>query len=311
MNITIVFVYVGPYQSSLRGHWLPGDSDERRRILTKESRMADTDRIVPRWRGSMHDALRALVPAVRPNAVVINAGLQLDAPLTSASLAAINTTLTKATAAAARHANGAIAPFTTVWKTLGQTDWSFRAFLAMRNVYRGLARASRGLDPAAFGPLPTRVCPQRLSDARQKVGGSRPRAAGANTSNETAFALPYFDKVLDAMGATRNVTPSEIWDSVLGGCSARCTGVHLASRGNNLLNLALLRLLWPTWQRVGGRDAPPRGAPVHCRRRALAGDDATRRVVTGVATLAPPAAQGWPSLLVCERRTSASGSADS
>jgi hypothetical protein len=77
------------------------------------------------------------------------------------------------------------------------------------------------------------------------------------------MAAPYFDRVLDAGKTLRqsNVTNAEFWDSVHANCTAGCYGVHLMSRGNNLLNLALLELLWPTWQHVG--RAAQRRAQAH------------------------------------------------
>lgn len=323
-NISLSYVN---YAGSLHGHWLPGDSDERRRIQTlKEAPYP------PRWHGTMHDALRALVPALHPSHIVLNAGLQLKHPqiLSPSYLAALQSTL----AAASQQAGGGVL---TVWKTLGHTDGSYRAFLAMRQVLRGL-------------------------DAD---------IAHSNRS-EAKMAAPYFDRVLDAGKLLRqaNVTNAEFWDSVHANCTAFCYGVHLMSRGNNLLNLALLELLWPAWQHVGkaaqgraqahqeplddgdagmgstdlrmdrrgqrstltptgtnaGRaDAGalrdrnvPCGVPtgltgelegeregelgerVRCRWRALSEHDAARVVSTGVATVFPPHNGSWPPLLVCE-----------
>ena len=271
----------------------------------------------------MHDALRALVPALHPSHIVLNAGLHLKHPqiLSPSYLAALQRTLQQAS----QQAGGGVL---TVWKTLGHTDGSYRAFLAMRQVLRGL-------------------------DAD---------IAHSNRS-EAKMAAPYFDRVLDAGKLLRqaNVTKAEFWDSVHANCTAGCYGVHLMSRGNNLLNLALLELLWPAWQHVGkaaqGRAQPhddgdaemgstdlsmdrrgqrstptgmdsgradagalydrnvPCGVPtkvptgltgalgerVRCRWRALSEHDAARVVSTGVATVFPPQNGSWPPLLVCEQ----------
>ena len=325
-NISPLYVYVGPYAGSLHGHWLPGDSDERRRIQTPKKAPYP-----PRWHGTMHDALRALVPALHPSHIVLNAGLHLKHPqiLSPSYLAALQRTLQQAS----QQAGGGVL---TVWKTLGHTDGSDRAFLAMRQVLRGL-------------------------DAD---------IAHSNRS-EAKMAAPYFDRVLDAGKLLRqaNVTKAEFWDSVHANCTAFCHGVHLKSRGNNLLNLALLELLWPAWQHVGkaaqGRAQPhddgdaemgstdlsmdrrgqrstptgmdagradagalydrnvpcgvptkvptgltgalgepggePGGGRVRCRWRALSEHDAARVVSNGVATVFPPHNGSWPPLLVCEQ----------
>jgi hypothetical protein len=73
----------------------------------------------------------------------------------------------------------------------------------------------------------------------------RQSLALGRASSEAELARPFFTHVLHATRLTANFSADEYWDSEATGCTGGCPGVHLRSRRNNLLNFALLRLLWP------------------------------------------------------------------
>ena len=84
--------------------------------------------------------------------------------------------------------------------------------------------------------------------------------AQGGVSSEAELAEPFFTHVLHATRLTANFSADEYWDSKAAGCTGGCHGVHLRSRGNNLIHAALLRLLWPDPLVVSGRTDSEVGA---------------------------------------------------
>ena len=266
-NITLALFYVGPSQNSLHGHWLAGDGNERRQIVTG-LRPSST-----RFHGSLHSMLRANVPALQPTHVIVNVGLQLDANLSPRLLHAINVTLA-ASRVAAEQRVGHPLPFVTVWKTMSPTDWSRRAYFHLKHVIDGLSQNNYTSEREMAAP--------HFDLVHDATALLEPLTNGSTWRPGMASRPP---------AALQR--PAVWWDSVVSGCIVGCNGVHLVAKGNNLLITALLRQLWPDWH------TPEQRA---CRWRPLDAAARIRLVDTGAGTVVPPE-HGWPPLLVCTERS--------